>query len=247
MVGSHEPSMNSEDLQLIQGEWLRRVEAEYRSAAITHHLTLWLMQLVAPLELIRAGLAIVEDEIVHSELSYAVYAAAEGSAVPHLPPQSIGLMQPPPSRLLEAVVSTSVETFCLGETVAVRLFSRLRADCTEPSARVALDRILRDEVRHRDFGWTLLDWLLSTPQKDQVHHQIESHLPGMFARLRKNYGSGAVPTSAERSKEQAKWGLMPPTDYAEVVSETLQRDYVPRFESHNIDALRAWNAELPKS
>ena len=42
--------------------------------------------------------------------------------------------------------------FCI---VAVRLFSRLRQNAAEPVALAALDRILRDEVRHRDFGWTL--------------------------------------------------------------------------------------------
>ncbi len=31
----------------VQHEWLRRVEAEYRSAAIAQHLTLWLTQIGA--------------------------------------------------------------------------------------------------------------------------------------------------------------------------------------------------------
>jgi hypothetical protein len=32
-----------------------------------------------------------------------------------------------------------VEVFCLGETIAVRLFKRLRTGCTAPAARRALD------------------------------------------------------------------------------------------------------------
>ncbi|MFT3922445.1 MAG: hypothetical protein QM778_07925 [Myxococcales bacterium] len=35
-----------------------------------------------------------------------------------------------------------------------------------PVARTALDRILRDEVRHREFGWAPLAWLLETPLGD---------------------------------------------------------------------------------
>lgn len=73
----------------------------------------------------------------------------------------------PPSRILclagccaWAVHGTRV--FCLGETVAVRLFKRLREGATVPVARAALDRVLTDEVRHRDFGWLLLEWLTQT-------------------------------------------------------------------------------------
>ena len=58
--------------------------------------------------------------------------------------------------------------FCLGETVAVPLFSHLRERCTESLPRAALDRILRDEVRHRDFGWDLLDWLCTSSIGDEV-------------------------------------------------------------------------------
>src|SRR5258706_410275 len=63
---------------LVRVEWLRRVEAEYRSAAITQQLALWLIQIGASPDLIRAGLRIVSDELTHSEMSHRVYAAARG-------------------------------------------------------------------------------------------------------------------------------------------------------------------------
>jgi hypothetical protein len=59
-----EAPLSDADRTAVQGEWLRRTAAEYRSAAITHHVTLWLLQLTAPLELVRSGLRIVEDEIM---------------------------------------------------------------------------------------------------------------------------------------------------------------------------------------
>ena len=37
---------------VVRREWLRRIEAEYRSGAHAQHLTLWLLQLAAPPELI---------------------------------------------------------------------------------------------------------------------------------------------------------------------------------------------------
>jgi hypothetical protein len=235
-------TLTPEERRLVQREWTRRVEAEYRSAAITHHLTLWLLKLVAPFELIRAGLSIVDDELVHSELSHAVLVAAGGGGVPPMEPATIGLRHPPDDELLRAVVQTSVETFCLGETVAVRLFSRLRAPATEPAARAALDRILKDEVRHRDFGWSLLEWLLSTPQSGVVRGLVQEMLPDMFARLRTNYAYSELHREGSPSPALGAFGLMPTPDYAAALEETLTRDYIPRFGAHDIDARAAWEA-----
>ena len=71
-------------MQRIAQEWLRRVEAEYHSAAAAQHYTLWLIQAGASPDLIRDGLRIVEDELTHAELSYQVYKAAGGSSMPKL-------------------------------------------------------------------------------------------------------------------------------------------------------------------
>jgi hypothetical protein len=226
----------------IQREWLRRVEAEYASAALTHHLTLWLLQITAPFELVRLGLAIVEDELSHAELSQAVYQAAGGSAPARLERQRLGLQLGPQEVLELAIARVNLETFCLGETVAVRLFSRLRQGCSEPVALTALDRILRDEVRHRDFGWTLLEWLLSTEHAERVTQLTRIELPRMFARLRANYGFAQLGSEVRADPLAQRWGLMPPPDYALALRDTLERDYIPRFAECEIDARAAWDA-----
>ena len=146
----------------VREEWRARIAAEYTSAAITQQLVLWLIQAGAPPDLIDAGLAIVADELVHSRMSHEVYAAAGGTAPPAIDRTQLGLPRSP-DPLERDILRTAVRVFCLGETVAVPLFSHLRAGCTEPLAKDALDRILRDEDRHRDFGWDLLDWLGSLP------------------------------------------------------------------------------------
>lgn len=235
-----EATLSANDAAAIQSEWLRRTAAEYRSAAVTHHLTLWLLQLTAPLELVRSGLRIVEDEVTHSELSHRVYRAAGGTQAVDLKAESIGLTQPSFDRMLEALVSVTVETFCLGETVAVRLFSRLRASCTQADARMALDRILKDEVRHKEFGWTLLEWLLSTAKGPEAKAIATRVLGPAFARLRGNYAHHTLGQDPQRSAALAAWGLMPPPDYAAALEETLTRDYVPLFGDFEIDALQAW-------
>jgi len=89
----------------------------------------------------------------------------------------------------------------------VPLFGHLRAPCTEPVARAALDRILRDEVRHRDFGWDLLDWLVTVI--DGAVELVRTELPDMLAELHHSYGTGnpTVATDCRRhDRERARVG-----------------------------------------
>lgn len=218
----------------VREEWRARIAAEYTSAAITQHLVLWLIQAGAPPDLIDAGLVIVADELAHSRLSHEVYVAAGGTAPPALDRDALGLARTS-ARLEDDILRVAVRAFCLGETVAVPLFKHLREACTEPTAKAALDRILRDEVRHRDFGWDLLDWLLTLD--DGVPARVAAQLPAMFAELEASYGrandavatdDGAI-TAADRA-----WGLAPPRDYAEILARTALREYVPRFAARDI-------------
>jgi hypothetical protein len=225
---------------LVRAEWLRRVEAEYRSAAITQQLTLWLIQIGASPDLIRAGLRIVSDELTHAEMSHRVYVAAKGQETPKLARETLGMFH---SRgVLEYdVVRLATDVFCLGETVAVPLFKELRAACTVPSARRALDRILRDEVRHRDFGWTLLGWLLESSLAPALRGIVVDELPAYFERIRGSYGKGEHARHLDPA--DAAWGLMPPARYADVLRRTLERDWVPRFQKLGLDARAAWRAQ----
>jgi hypothetical protein len=222
----------------IQREWLRRVEAEYRSATVAHHLTLWLMQMGASPDLVRAGLRIAGDEMKHSEMSHRAYVAAGGVEAPRIPRETLGL-RTTGEPLEHDVTRTGVEVFCLGETVAVPLFKTMREGCSVPPARRTLDRVLRDEVRHRDFGWSLLGWLLELTVAPALRAIVVRELPTYFARVRRNYGAGALPTPEVTDEERA-WGLIRVTRYTEIVHRTLERDWVPRFARHGIDAKTAW-------
>lgn len=224
------------ELHRVREEWRARIAAEYTSAAITQHLTLWLIQAGAPPDLIDAGLVIVNDELVHSRLSHDVYVAAGGSEPPALDREALELHRSDP-RVEIDILRIAVRVFCLGETVAVPLFRHLREECAEPVAKTALDRILRDEVRHRDFGWDLLDWMLATPIADEVGPYVEAKLPQFFRELQATYGTdnevvanddGAI-TPLER-----RWGLGAPRDYATILAKTIEKEYRPRFAAREI-------------
>jgi hypothetical protein len=226
--------------QAVRDEWARRVEAEYRSAAITQHLTLWLIQIGASPDLIHDGLRIVTDELAHAELSHATFLAAGGSGMQPIARDSLQLRVRRDEPLESAVARYGVEIFCLGETVAVPLFRVLREECTVPAARTALDRVLKDEVRHRDFGWTLLEHLLDLGAASLVREVLAAELPAMFARLRRNYAPVGGEQKHDIPADDRAWGLMPIARYGEIVERTLERDYRPRFERLGIAVDEAW-------
>jgi hypothetical protein len=205
---------------------VRRIEAEYRSAAITQHLTLWLIQIGASLDLIRDGLRITDDELRHAELSHQVVLAA-GGRPRTLDRDRLGLRRSH-ANLEDDVLDTCVATFCLGETVAVPLFAALREHCRVPPARAALDQVLLDEVRHRDFGWTLLGWLLEGPESVERRARIERTLPEHFRVLATQYGP-SEPEDPPLTDAERAWGLMPVLDYRDVLARTVERDYRVRF------------------
>lgn len=225
----------------VRGEWLRRVEAEYRSAAITQELTLWLIQIGASPDLIKDGLRIVSDELKHAELSHVVYGDAGGADPPHIARETLGIRRSK-DPLEHDVLRAGVSVFCLGETVAVRLFRELRSKCRVPSSRRALDRILRDEVRHRDFGWALFEWMSEMPSGPAMVELARRELPSMFARLRQSYAPRGAERELEMSDDERAWGLMPTGLYGKILEQVLERDYTPRFARFGIDAPSAWTS-----
>jgi hypothetical protein len=218
----------------VRDEWLRRVQAEYTSAAITQHFTLWLMQIAAS-----PDLRIAWDEMVHARLSHKTYVAAGGDGAPELHRERLGLRRDETEPIENAVMRVTLDTYCIGETVAVPLFKSLREGCSQPVARRALDRILRDEVRHRAFGWTTLEWLLEGPLEAPLRTVAAQALPRCFSKIQRSYGASLKHLSAMPAEDRA-WGLMPPAEYAAIVERTLTRDWVPRFAAVGIDAAAAW-------
>ena len=225
----------------VRSEWLRRVEAEYHSAAVTQHLTLWLIQIGASPDLVHAGLRVVGDEMTHAEMSHAAYLDAGGHDVPKIDRDVLQIRRHPHQPLENDVVRTTVSSFCLGETIAVPLFKLMRDGCTAPPARRVLDRVLRDEVRHRDFGWTLLGWLFELPSGASLRAIAVAELPLYFARLRLSYGASELHKNTLAPEDRA-WGLLPPAEYAGAVERSLTRDWIPRFGALGVDAKAAWDA-----
>jgi hypothetical protein len=228
------PGLDPRDRRIVIEEWGRRTRAEYTSAAIAHGVTLGLLQLGGPPDLIRDGLRIVEDELVHSELSTEVAEAAEGDGAPvaAVPIPAEDLRLPASGDQLADLVDPVVRYFCVGETVAVPLFTMLRRNATVVSSRRALDRIGKDEARHRQFGWDVLDWLLlAHPRSLDLAASVAG--PAMAAIRSAHTGSGTS-DGAGVSPAARSWGLADPADYLGTIDRCLLDDVAPRFAARDV-------------
>lgn len=235
---THEPPVpladKGPDAEVVTAEWRRRTEAEYTSAAIAHQVTLWLIQLGAPPDLIRDGLGVVEDELAHSELSAEVADSAGGDVgSPVIDPAAMIIAAG--SDPSTALVSSILRFFCIGETVAVPLFRMLRRHCSVPVAVRALDRIMRDEGRHRQFGWDVLDWALLAGGSS-IRDAMVDQVPAMMSEVVSAYAPtlNDDDSEAELSSSVLAWGLAPPSDYSSTVSKSLECDVLPRLAARGV-------------
>jgi len=230
------------------------VIAEYRSAATTHHFTHWLIQAGASPDLIRAGLKIVADELDHAALAAEVCVAAGAGPASSTPiaPASLRLVEPPPDHdgFIETILDQTVALYCVGETVAVPLFRMLNQRCDQPTARRALDRVLRDEPRHSRFGWTLLDWALATEPIPHTVHYLQNgvanhvdHLLRAYLAILSPNEPAPIESGTTRllsvTDDERRWGVAAAGDYASVAYRACATVVRRRF------AERGLTLELP--
>ena len=217
---------------LVVREWRQRTHAEYVSAVIAQQVTLWLLQLGAPPDLIRDGLRIAGDEITHSELSAAVAASAGGEPVAAvIDPGALEL--PSGDGAFASLISPILRSFCVGETIAVPLFRMLRQRCTVPIAREALDRVLKDETRHRQFGWDVLDWILLVGGP-AVGQRVAEQAPVAVDQVVRAYVLEDEKLGGTLHPDLASWGLGLAADYATTARTALADEIAPRFAARGV-------------
>lgn len=155
-----------ERLQALGEHWLKAGFDEHASVAAFARLTLELLTLGAPLELVEAAGRAAMDEIQHARSCFGLAAAYLGYA------QGPGVL---PSVERSAPVSLStlakeaVLDGCFGEGVAAELAALRAAVETDPVVHTVLHMIAGDETRHAELGWATLRWCLERGG-DAVRH-----------------------------------------------------------------------------
>ena len=99
--------------------------------------------------------------------------------------------------------------------------------------RDVLDVVLRDEARHRQFGWDGLDWLLDAHQP-QVGPAIAAALPAMMAEVRQAYAGSGDSSDQPLPPDVEAWGLADTSAYAATVTRALAADVTPRLQARGL-------------
>jgi hypothetical protein len=236
-----DPNLNWEELQR---EWKARIVAEYHSAAFTAELVHLLIRIGAPYDLLYTAHRIIKDELVHAERSFGMFQLLGGKEqLVELRDETLRLPVYSADTFTQ-VACTALQFFCLGESFAVPLFREMARKTKHHKATLVLKRILRDESVHREFGWSLLDYLLE--RDEATTKEIAKKQLGAFLRqYQRGYGTNSPEYPERVSAKEEPYGLMPRARYVKVFEEALHQVILPRFAKRGIDAKGLWLEASP--
>ncbi len=145
----------------LAASWAEDAAFEHASIAAFARLTMDLLALGAPADLVLAAQSAAADEVRHAQVAYAL-ASAYGGA-----PVGPGPLASPPARTasLAVLATESLEDGCIGEALAASTL-RARAEAAREAGRAsearALLAIADDEDRHVDLAWRIVAWAAQT-------------------------------------------------------------------------------------
>jgi hypothetical protein len=136
--------------------WTREAGYEHASIASFARVTLDLLALGAPAELVAGAQRAALDEVEHARAAYALASALSGRAV------GPGPLPPTPAAAptLRSVVREAIAEGCIGEALAA-LSLREEADASTGAMRALLSRMADDEERHAELAYATVAWAAS--------------------------------------------------------------------------------------
>ena len=147
----------------LAASWRRDGLLEHASVAAFSRLSLELMAVAAPPDLLSDVHAAALDEIAHAELCFAIAARIDGhDAGPGGFPMSAETVRGD----LAEVAAAAAREGCIDETLAAAMARRRAELASEPEIARALHRIADDEERHAELSWRIVRWALSVGGDD---------------------------------------------------------------------------------
>ncbi len=198
--------------------WRENGRTEHASVAAFARLTLDLVALGAPAELIEAANRDAMDEIRHADLCFSIARALDGRSEgpgPFPGAQHAGGLPRWRALALAKLAVSSLIDGALHEGLSARVIACLVRSCEDPVIRDALRELAADEGRHSAHGWDVVQWCLAEGGAPVAHalrgalraipEQIDSGLPGEArAGAWEPYGiHGAALESEEHAKARA--------------------------------------------
>jgi hypothetical protein len=137
--------------------WLADAMAEHASIATFARLTLQLLSLGAPPDLLAASQRAVRDEIEHAELCFDLASRYAGRL---LGPSRLPIQGAVAELTLAELAVAAVHEGCVGETMAAVFAGERLERADDPRVRAALGKIVQDETRHAELAWRTVAWAI---------------------------------------------------------------------------------------
>lgn len=142
-----------------EAPWLADAQVEHASVAAFARLSLQLLALGAPVELVRDAQLASLDELRHAEFFFALASQEAGS---QLRPGALDVAGALDDLSLAALIESNLLEGCLGETRAAEHLRRRAQRVTDPELKAALLAIADDETRHAALAFRVLAWCRET-------------------------------------------------------------------------------------
>jgi hypothetical protein len=205
--------------------WLADAQLEHASIAAFARLTLELLQLGAPPELVSASQAASLDEVRHARRCFALGSRFSGE---RLGPGRLDLSGDLLELGLERLVETTFEEGCVGETLAALIAGQARANASDPDVIAALDEIAHDEAAHAALAWQIIAWAI-----DRGGHRIEAALRRALNRALQRERALELPALAA-GVDRVAWarhGRLTPAELGEVRAAGFREVILPCVEA----------------
>lgn len=203
----------------LAAEWRDNGKKEHASVAAFAQLTLDLMAVGAPPELVTASQSDAMDEVRHAAACFAIARDLDGRAespspFPDARTRKVLFTLSRPVALTQIAIDALADGV-LNEGIASRLLAQLAKKCELPTMAVTLREMAADESRHAAHSWDIVAWCL-----DNGGSMVASALRGALDGMPKAVCS-ALPEGA-RAGAWESWGVQGVAMEAEAFRRTRE-------------------------
>lgn len=164
-VSAHDPIAVPDALRDgLAAAWRENGRTEHASVAAFARVSLELVALGAPPELLACASRDTLDEIRHTELCFGLARAIDGrdlSPGPFPEARTAGALQGGRTARLVGLAVTSLVDGALHEGLSARVIAKLARRCELEPVRAVLVALAADEGRHAAHGWDVVEWCVA--------------------------------------------------------------------------------------
>jgi hypothetical protein len=140
------------------------------------------------------------------------------------------------------LVALLLVEIAIGETISTALFRAGRRAATEPLTRHALTRIVADESRHRQLGWSAVAAVMPVVS-EEGREALQREAASAFAAFEQQNVVPSLRWLSQRRPFDERWselGVLSPETRVEAFYGAVERHVIPRLNRIGIDGARAY-------